>query len=70
MEETKIDINILIGLYDQRILELESKNILLQTEAQQLKIVISELEGKLCEDKKEFEPKEVTKNVPCKESVK
>lgn len=53
MEETKIDINILIGLYNQRILELESKNILLQAEAQQLKIVISELEAKLCEDKTE-----------------
>lgn len=37
MEETKIDINVLIGLYNQRILELESQNILLQAEVQQLK---------------------------------
>lgn len=37
MEETKIDINVLIGLYNQRILELESQNILLKAEVQQLK---------------------------------
>ncbi len=37
MEETKIDINVLIALYNQRILELESQNILLQAEVQQLK---------------------------------
>lgn len=37
MEETKIDINVLIGLYNQRILELESQKILLQAEVQQLK---------------------------------
>ena len=37
MEETIIDINVLIGLYNQRILELESQNILLQAEVQQLK---------------------------------
>lgn len=37
MEETKIDINILIGLYNKRVLELESQNILLQAEVQQLK---------------------------------
>ncbi len=37
MEKTKIDINILIGLYNKRVLELESQNILLQAEVQQLK---------------------------------
>lgn len=37
MNETKIDINILIEMYNQRILELESQNILLKAEVQQLK---------------------------------
>ncbi len=37
MKETQIDINIVINLYNQRILELESQNILLKAEVQQLK---------------------------------
>lgn len=36
MEGTKIDINVLIRLYNQRILELESKNILLQAQVLQV----------------------------------